>query len=203
MRKNFSGFRFTLTGLLLFIALVALGITALIHASPTWASVVLTSTILVLFFAASRALAVCRHPHAFWAGFAVWGFGYLYLAFGSLAYSLALGSSDVAESLLTTKLLRVTFSALPSHAASHTVGNAVSVNWHGSWYPATILEVKGGQYKIHYDRDSSSYWDEWVSPARLGPLRPEWEDFYQVGQAIWALVLAFVGGLTATRPRPK
>ncbi|HZX32271.1 MAG TPA: caspase family protein [Rhodocyclaceae bacterium] len=46
-------------------------------------------------------------------------------------------------------------------------GDAVDVEWHGSWYPGSVLEVKSqGRYRIHYDGYDSS-WDEVVGPDRI------------------------------------
>lgn len=45
-------------------------------------------------------------------------------------------------------------------------GEWVQIEWHGGWYPGTILEVDGARYKVTYDGYSSA-WDEWVEPSRL------------------------------------
>src|SRR5690606_14215130 len=38
------------------------------------------------------------------------------------------------------------------YASGYSAGESVQVEWHGSWYVATILEHRGGeQYLIHYD----------------------------------------------------
>jgi len=51
--------------------------------------------------------------------------------------------------------------------AAFAAGDAVEVEWHGSWYPATVQEVKQpGRYKIRYDGYDSS-WDEVVGPGRI------------------------------------
>ena len=42
----------------------------------------------------------------------------------------------------------------------------VEVEWEGRWYPATILEVRGAKYRIHY-LGYGSEWDEWVDATRL------------------------------------
>jgi hypothetical protein len=42
----------------------------------------------------------------------------------------------------------------------------VEVLWEDDWYPATILEVRGAKYKIHYD-GYDAQWDEWIDAARL------------------------------------
>jgi len=48
------------------------------------------------------------------------------------------------------------------------VGDKVEVKWSGRYYPATVIEVKGDQYKVSYDGYSRS-WDEWVKPAAIRP----------------------------------
>jgi hypothetical protein len=51
-------------------------------------------------------------------------------------------------------------------AAAYRAGEKVQVEWKGTWYAATILQVKDGQYRIHYEGWASS-WDEWVAPGRI------------------------------------
>lgn len=51
-------------------------------------------------------------------------------------------------------------------AGTYAAGDAVQIEWHGSWFPGRILEVAGGRYKITYDGYSAS-WDEWVESPRL------------------------------------
>lgn len=45
-------------------------------------------------------------------------------------------------------------------------GDVVTVEWHGRWWPATVIEVKPNSWKIHYDGYADS-WDEWVGPERI------------------------------------
>ncbi len=49
------------------------------------------------------------------------------------------------------------------------VGDKLSVEWNGKWYPAVIKEIKEGKYKIHYDGYGDN-WDEWVTTARMKKL---------------------------------
>lgn len=49
--------------------------------------------------------------------------------------------------------------------AGYTVGEKVEV-WNVTWYPATVLEIKGGSYKIHY-YDWVGYKDEWIGNDRI------------------------------------
>ncbi len=49
------------------------------------------------------------------------------------------------------------------------VGDSVQVNWKGSWWNASVIQVLGGgRYRIHYDGYDNS-WDENVGPSRIRP----------------------------------
>ena len=51
--------------------------------------------------------------------------------------------------------------------SKHKVGEAITVLWKGTSYPATVLAVAGNEhYKIHYTGYESS-WDETVGPERI------------------------------------
>jgi len=45
-------------------------------------------------------------------------------------------------------------------------GEAVEVEWRGSWWPAQILDQASDRYLIHYVGYGSD-WDEWVTDARI------------------------------------
>ncbi len=50
---------------------------------------------------------------------------------------------------------------------SFAAGDDVEVEWKGSWYPASVMELKPqGRYKIHYDGYDNS-WDEVVGASRI------------------------------------
>ncbi|MBN1187622.1 MAG: hypothetical protein JXB49_35435 [Bacteroidales bacterium] len=55
---------------------------------------------------------------------------------------------------------------LSSLCFSQTKGDKVNVLWNGQVYASTVLEVKDGKFKIHYDGWGSE-WDEWVGKERL------------------------------------
>lgn len=46
------------------------------------------------------------------------------------------------------------------------VGDAVSVQWRGTWYPASVLAQQGQRHHIHYQGYGRA-WDEWVGPRRI------------------------------------
>ena len=62
----------------------------------------------------------------------------------------------------------VLLAAASRSLAGYHKGQKVEVEWHGTWYPAAVLEAKADSWLIHYDGYGSE-WDEWVGPARIRP----------------------------------
>lgn len=58
--------------------------------------------------------------------------------------------------------------AAPTAGSPKTLktGDKIQVEWHGAWYPATVLEIGSNKWKIHYEGYDNS-WDEWVEPNRV------------------------------------
>ena len=56
----------------------------------------------------------------------------------------------------------------PAGGLAYKKGDAVMVEWKGSWWPAKIIAMNKGNkpYKIHYDGYSKS-WDEWIGKKRV------------------------------------
>ena len=73
--------QFSLLSLFGLVALTALACTALMNASPLWASTWFTLTILLLLPATLAAIFRPRN-RAFWLGFVLFGWAYLFFAFG-------------------------------------------------------------------------------------------------------------------------
>lgn len=63
-------------------------------------------------------------------------------------------------------LLFCGFTLLSFAQSFYKLHDKVKVKWSGTWWDAEIIEVKGDQYKIHYDNYGSN-WDEWVKTDRL------------------------------------
>lgn len=61
---------------------------------------------------------------------------------------------------------RIKITATGAESPAFNVGDPVQVKWKGSWYPASVLSIKSGKYKIHYDGYGSN-WDEWVGSDRI------------------------------------
>lgn len=57
-----------------------------------------------------------------------------------------------------------------------SAGDRLEVEWHGSWYPATVLAVEpGGRYLIHYVGYGKE-WDEVVGPDRMRQVTESGDD---------------------------
>lgn len=54
----------------------------------------------------------------------------------------------------------------PIKPVQYATGTEVEVLWKKRWYPATVLQLKGGVHLIHYT-DYESKWDEWVPSKRI------------------------------------
>ena len=63
-------------------------------------------------------------------------------------------------------------SSIQAFSQTYKKGDKVEIESSGTWYPGNILELKDGQYKIHYDGWESS-WDEWVPASRLKAIAPQ------------------------------
>ncbi len=61
---------------------------------------------------------------------------------------------------VTSKMIR------SPRTTQYAKGSRVEVEWQKRWYPATVLEVKGGSHYITYSGYGHK-WDEWVSSNRI------------------------------------
>jgi len=68
------------------------------------------------------------------------------------------------KSILT--ILLSIFLATSSISQEYNAGTKVEINYNFVWYKGSVIEVKGDQYKIHYDGYGDSS-DEWVKKDRL------------------------------------
>ena len=96
-------FQFSLRALLGLVLFVAVGCAALVHANELVASAVYSVTLLVLFVAIVRGLFGADSGRVFWLGFAIFGWGYVWVAYGEIQI-LGLGLPATCA-LATTKLL--------------------------------------------------------------------------------------------------
>jgi hypothetical protein len=83
-----------------------------------------------------------------------------------------------------------------------TSGSLVLVQWGspGSFFEASILEVKASQFKIRYSDDKSGGYDEWVGASRMRPVGYSWsvrEAFRVLGHYLLAPWFGLAGAVLA------
>lgn len=69
--------------------------------------------------------------------------------------------------LVFAALLVVSYLMAPTGAfAAYEPGQTCEVEWHGQWWPASVVKVKGEFHHIHYTGWEAK-WDEWVTVDRM------------------------------------
>lgn len=179
--------RFSLRQLMGFVAVVALACAALARPSPLSASIVFTLALGALFVALLGAVGRQGAARVFWIGFAVTGWGYLWVAHWPDEDDWSITSPWELQTkgpLLTAKLLRAAFDTFhPPPPPPQGGGGIFSVPPQGSSAadaPLLLGQMGGGMRR--------------TTPP---PLTIDYEAtqtaFFRAGHAIWALLLACLG----------
>ncbi|MCB9224472.1 MAG: agenet domain-containing protein [Crocinitomicaceae bacterium] len=69
-------------------------------------------------------------------------------------------------------LILVLASSIGAAQSSFKLNDKVEVLYQGKWYPAQVIEINDGKYKVHYDGYESS-WDEFVGNDRIRAVEKE------------------------------
>ncbi len=178
--------RFTLRQLLGLVVYVAIACAGLLHPTANMASAVFTLTATLLFVGVLAAVGRKGSARAFWIGFAVAGWGYLWMAHWADEESYYQITSpwklQTSGPLLTTKLLRLAHEALhPAPAGGSTGGGFFSV-------PAELLDPLSGQVNLPLAQFS-------VQPPAPANYEATLNAFMRIGHSLWALLFAYLGGL--------
>jgi hypothetical protein len=150
--------RFSIAGLMGAVLIAALGLVALRSASETWAGLTLLATCGVLGLAVVGVVCRGAAERAWWLGFAIFGWGYIVLAFWSPANGANLPTMIALEATCTKIGMTV-----PTKPPAPRIG--MSIN------------------KIR------------AAPGTTGDIDPS---FTEIGQCLWALVGAYLGGVLAS-----
>jgi hypothetical protein len=181
-------FRFSLARLMLVVLCAALACAGLRFANELWASAVWTATLGFLFVAVLGASLTAGRRRRFWAGAALFGWGYAALTFGPWF------RDQLADGLLTSKLLKLAHEAL-SHEETMTVRIDQT---------ARIWDVKTGVPQGAIANGQSTDSLVIVPGQNSGKLyllnqaafagSPLWEHFSRVGQSLWTVGVVLIGG---------
>jgi hypothetical protein len=168
--------RTTILGLMAAVLLAAILFAALREATDWWASGIFTTTLTGLAFAALYAVYRRGERRAFWAVFAVFGWGYIVLTFGPGC------ETTIRPRLVTTRLLDALFPIV--HPAPEP-----TVRF---WDASTGKPLDAGKPANHvtFAPDGRMLgWGMGTSPAR--------ESFQDIGHSLAALLLAGIGGVAS------
>lgn len=192
-------FQFSLRELLALVVFVAVGCAGLAQPSPFMASVVFTLMVSILFVAILAAVAKSPSSRFFWIGFAIAGWGYLWVAHWPDEDSyMAVPQYELQTSgpLLTTKLLDWAFTALhppPPQERRGMGGGGMGGGGfmsvppgdldHGLPLPLAQMGGMGGMSG---------------SSGRVTLTGPPYEvmhsAFLRIGHSLWTLLFAYLGG---------
>ena len=187
--------QFSLITLAGIVSFCAIGCSALIYASPTWAGVLTTTAIAFLMFAATASVYRQGRARAFWLGVSIWGWLYLLLSawlFSGRYQADSLGQSHLPE-LATTQLsgwvynhvfvrLRPPPPAAPGAGGSFMIGTGIGSD---SGLSGTIVLPSGtmpGMGGGGGGPSSTNYY-------------PDQDTFVRVAQALWLWLFALAGGV--------
>lgn len=183
------------------VVVVAFGLAALAADTEIWCSATYTLALGLIGLGIAGAILGRGHSRAFWVGFAVFGGGYLVLAY------------DVPESVtswiyrspkpsvpgpmrppLVTNVLLEHLGRLAARRTAHAIGDEVEVQWGtpASYYPAQVTGLGNGQLKIRWQNYAAGT-DEWVTSNRIALAGTD--HFQSTGHALLAIVLGALGGL--------
>lgn len=179
--------RFSLRQLMALVAFAAIGCGGLVRPSVFLASLAFTATLVVLLIAILAAVGRTGTARVFWIGFALAGWGYLWLAhWPDEEYTVSnQWRLQTAGPLLTTKLLRM------AHAAIHPAPQGFSPT------PQGVGGVGGGFFAVPTDPRLGPVFGQMSSPNPAVAAWAAYEEtlsaFMRFGHSLWALVFAYLG----------
>ena len=184
-----QGFSFSMRHLLVGVLLVALSLAALQSDSAAVAGLVFTISLALLSLAIVGVASRRGRARVFWLGFAVFGWVYVFTAFGLGGPQGSLRWYNRPE-LLTSQLLDM-YSRLRV-PYKYKVGAKVVAEWRGgSYFPGTIRQVNAGQFLVAWDDGDTPLW---VSSAQI---QGNSDTYQKIGHALFCPVIGWIGGLFA------
>lgn len=201
---------------MLVVASVGLGVAGLSRPSRLWGAVLFSSATAILLGAVLAAVLGKGRRRAFWAGFAVFGWGYLALQYGPWfetqvgPYTLPTALLDVLYPVVApTPPTGVTTTTTVSFIQSQPGGSTAQGTVTGSIFamptippgPAAALSTTTPVSLSWAAVPSQNAWTAWTEID----VRQPWQgtstpaSFYRIGHSLLSLIVAVVGGLIALR----
>jgi hypothetical protein len=182
--------RFTIAGLMGLVVASAVGVAAVRFASETWAGVLLLGTLILLGAAVLGVVHRRGARRAWWQGFALFGWGYLFAAFGPWA------ADAVAPHLPTTAALDALYTKMHPTGDEAQRLSAFVARGGGAGtatYAITTAAPSGGGSAPTAGMGSGAPPATFTFRVMLATPTPEF--FRRVGHCLWALLAAVLGGL--------
>lgn len=183
------GFHFSLRWLFGVVSFLAVSCGLLIYASPLLSKLTFTAALVLLLASMFPAVFSAADRRAFWAGFAVFGFAYIWLICGAWQ---APDGSALRDRLATTAVLEWTHDKaarrqtvsmpLQSPAPMAGTGPGMSSMMGGGGMPGGMMSGMGGMM---------------MGPMVGAIVNPEWNDFLTTGHSLFAILFACLGGVIA------
>jgi hypothetical protein len=184
--------RFSLRGLIGFVALVAVGCAALVNASELWLVAVSTVTFSIVTLAIIVGLFGSGSTRAFAGGFAVGLLAYL-----SLVFYILRGEIDTMGHIATSRVLKhlydVTANEIPLTPGMVVGGMGGMGGMSG--VGGGMGGMSGGMGGIGGGMGGGAMA---AGIKTLSILTPDLDHFMQIGQQLWALVIGCLGGAFAS-----
>jgi hypothetical protein len=184
------GIRFSLRWLFGVVSFLAIGCGLLIYASPFLSKLTATLAVISLLTAVPAASYHTGDRRAFWAGFALFGFAYLWMVCGAwLSHD---GSASLRDRLVTTDLLTRSYDALPSRqTALSGAAPPATAGW-VTYNAGAIFDPYTGQATV--PGSGSAYM---LPPSVARPT--DRADFLTTGHSLFAILFALLGGIITRR----
>jgi hypothetical protein len=181
-------FRYHIGGILILVLFLGVGFAALREADDIWDSLALSATAGVLLVSVLLLIHRKAEKRAFWAGFALLGWGYVGLTL----------SPSVEPRLLTTKALAYLDSKMPGRPAVIT-GQAWGGAGTASPPPDYIAFSPQGNLVVNTTTSRSIRVWSTNTGNLLGSGSGTTENFLRIGHSLFALIVAWLGGKLSRR----
>jgi hypothetical protein len=186
VRSYMRKFQTSIAGLMVFTVLIGVGAASLLNASRLWAGVIPMLTWLMLLTAILGVTFRTGEDRAFWAGFLVFGWGYvLSSACGDFSSGVLVNPSEESRCILLWLDLKKTLTP-----AIGEYSDVVDYRKKDKYVKAKVLDsYSPGYYNVQFD-------DGVKVGANINSFRKTNEEFYLVvGDSLCNLLVAFTGML--------
>lgn len=183
-------FQFSLVSVLIAVTAVAAGCVSLAFASPMWSSAVFTICVGLLVFSGLAAIIRGGECRARWMGVLLVGATYLLIVFGPF-------SGHVKSRLLTTRILEWSHGYFESSRQADAEGTVTA-----DFIIADVIDDVGSpdiMVREKYTAIGEGLYRMQPANSNIALLanvatRPSWDEFHDVGQSLFVLLFALVGG---------